>query len=225
MKPEQVVISDNVSAGFQPNFRGFRKRWISRAQDHDNAGASEASPGARSVGHSGCSWDFVDDMLRDENFSDPAMLGTGAGFSSDGFGDLNYSPTTVEKTPKTHPRIRDPAGYEASWRQAAFEATTKRARLNIPKMPWEEAEVSAVFGAGNIWDGSIVAGYEKFMAPQALGIHDVLESDVVHSTSSGLGRQPDSTPVIRLVLSGSRKESTDLSSQISCINSSSSSSH
>ena len=209
MEDEQVLNSCDLPMVPSPKFRGFRRRWTSRANEPEGDSASDVAPDAQLLTSSVRSWGFVDDGLKDDRPSAAAFLEHDANTQDDFFGGLDSAPSVGEVTNDPHPRICDPAGRETSWRQAAFEATSKRVRLNLPKMPWEESGVSAVFRAGSIWDGSIVAGYEKLMAPQALGLSDVLESEVVASVASSSKPPSEITPVTKLVLAGSRKETTD----------------
>ena len=205
MDDEQVLISSDLPLLPSPKFRGFRRRWTSRANEPGVDSAGVVVPDAQSLTNSVRSWDFVDDGLRDDRPSAAAFLEHDANIPDEIFGDLDSAPSAGEVTSDPHPRICDPAGREASWRQAAFESTSKRVRLNMPKMPWEESGVSAVFRTGSIWDGSTVAGYEKLMAPQSLGLSDVLESEVVASFAPSSRPPSESTPVTKLVLTGSRK--------------------
>lgn len=106
MEHDQVVISDDLPVEPSPKYKGFRKRWTSREHEPGDASASEVAPDDQSLVNSVRSWDFVDDVLNDGHPSDAAMFGHDANFLGDGFGDLDFSPSTAEETPDPHPRAR-----------------------------------------------------------------------------------------------------------------------
>ena len=92
MDDEQVLISSDLPLMPSPKFRGFRRRWTSRANEPGVDSAGVVVPDVQSLTNSVRSWDFVDDGLRDDRPSAAAFLEHDANIPDDIFGDLDSAP-------------------------------------------------------------------------------------------------------------------------------------
>ena len=105
-------------------------------------------------------------------------------------------------------KVEDPEGLESGWKQAAMTVASKRAKLELPKMPWDEHPMKFIFRGADQWAGTVVSSLKDVFIPTALGCKDVLESVVVreHQEDSKSVRAP---PVSKLKLRSVRYETPD----------------
>ena len=201
-----TMDTDELGLSAQPSFRGFRKRWAANLQ----VDASE------DPGH-----EVVDDFMQTSgNFSpadifDSASLPSGWDrVSDDGLdkrAETEYEPESpLDVLPvDVFPRVTDPCRSEHSWKQCAMASATKRLKVDLPKLPWEMPEFCGAFRSGDKWAGTGLAGCNRVFLPTAIGLSDVLHSEVVQEATrpeAGVQFEP---PVIRLELKRARKELPD----------------
>ena len=96
---------------------------------------------------------------------------------------------------------------EFGWRCEALKSAVKRTCLYGDTFAWEQPGFGGVFQKRDPCAGTIVSGYKHSFAPTAIGLYDVLQSELVSShvgdPSSSSGGLP---PVEKLTLKGARKE-------------------
>ena len=207
--------------GAQSDLRGFRKRW----RDNASSGAGSIAGMVESVP--------FEDNGADENLQDVETVPDCNISDTDMFGDWNFiamdNPLSESNGQCFEPRsvptkvssdlgtpgyvdhdlkVEDPKMLESGWKQAAMTVASKRAKLELPKMPWDEQPMKFVFRGADQWAGTVVSSLKDVFVPTALGCKDVLESVVVR------GRQEDSKsartpPVAKLKLRSVRYETPD----------------
>ena len=176
--------------------RGFRKRWresVSMA----SVAASEARV-SESDGVDAISLDLEPDVA-DSPFGSV-------------FGSEDYDPSIQPEGSQSSGSVQVAAtgSSEFGWRCEALKSAVKRTRLYGDTFAWEQPGFGGVFQKPDPFAGTIVLGYKHSFAPTAIGLHDVLQSELVSShvgdPSSSSGGLP---PVEKLTLKGARKEAAD----------------
>ena len=201
-----IMNTDELGLDEQHSLRGFRKRWAANLQ----VDASE-DPGLEGVD----GFRQTPGLFSLADIDDNASLPSGWDkVSDDGFdkqSGTGYEPESpLEVLPvDVFPRVTDPCRLEQTWKQCAMASATKRMRVEQPKLPWEMPEFAGVFRSGDKWAGTGLAGCSRVFLPTAIGLSDVLHSEVVQQASrpeAGVQLEP---PVIRLELKRARKELPD----------------
>ena len=180
----------------ETGLRGFRKRWresVSMA----SVAASEARV-SEIDGLDAISLDLEPDVA-------------GRHFGSE-FGSEDYDPSIQPEGSQSSGSVQVAAtgSSEFGWRCEALKSAVKRTRLYGDSFAWEQPVFGWVFQKPDPFAGTIVSGYKHSFAPTAIGLYDVLRSELVSShvgdPSSSSGGLP---PVEKLTLKGARKEAAD----------------
>lgn len=201
-----TMDTDELGLSAQPSFRGFRKRWATNLQVDASEDPSQV---------------FVDDSAQlSGNFSsadifDSVSLPSGWDkISEDGLdnrAETEYEPESpLDMQPEdVFPRVTDPCRFEPSWKQCAMASASKRLKVDLPKLPWEMPEFYGAFRSGDKWAGTGLAGCSRVFLPTAIGLSDVLHSEVVQEAAKPEAVVQFEPPVIRLELKRARKELPD----------------
>ena len=90
--------------------------------------------------------------------------------------------------------------------QTAIEADFKRLRNTFAELPWEQ--VGFAYIPTNRWQGAMLEAFDNCFAPVFIGVHDVLDSQVVQSRPSSVSLQ-SGLPIVPISLKRARKEQLD----------------
>jgi len=212
MEPDKDLNSDA-----SPRLlKGFRRRWVAPSEalsvgsepfvDVPVGQLSNEFTGDTIFGDSvfddGLDPDFAEwDLIQTvEDLPDVAMS------SKRAFRDVPSEIDFGETSEPSTPQVLDPQHLEASWKARAIEADLKRARVSLPKLPWELE--GTAFRPVDRWQGTALAGFDKFFGTTSIGAVDVLDSHVVTSRACSFVATPE-LPVVPIALKKARREPLD----------------
>ena len=198
--------SDNKAEVDSQHLRGFRKRWLS---------SDFRSPGPVSVGSESLPSELNDLPLSGISEVD-SFDQLRIDLEDDGWShvksEADYAPSSDPEEPLQDDgqvAVSGDPGCEYAWKHEAMNSATKRLRLFSDKYRWESSDLNGVFGHTDIFAGTIVSGYKYAFAPHHEGIYDVLNSTTASGSTETAGVDDTPPPVKRIVLLGSRRETSD----------------
>ncbi len=169
---KQLVMDSSSHEETEAGYRGFRKRW--------REGASVVSVANSETGMS--MFDGADEI--------PLELEPDAGESHLGsnFGSEEYEPSIQPESAQDNGSVQVVAtgSSEFGWRCEALRSAVKRTRLYGDTFAWEQPSYGAVFQKPDLFSGTIVSGYKHSFAPTAIGLVDVLDSELISSRGGNL---------------------------------------
>lgn len=196
--------------------KGFRRRWVappeaSSVGSEPSADTPEAQFPREFPGETLFGDPIFDDDL-EPNFDDwdliqtvdefPAFAESSKRMFHEGPSGRDFG----ESSESSAPRVLDPQHLESSWKARAFEADLKRARVSLPKLPWELE--GTAFRPVDRWHGTALAGFDKLFGTTSIGASDVLDSNVVATRAHNFVATPE-LPVVPITLKKARREPLD----------------
>ena len=146
--------------GIAEEFKGYRRRWRMRSADAIGQ-HSNLQPGAIDLKPSTCS--EVNSEL----------------FGSDSLHVVPNASDTTEHPSSSGTQSKNAARHviDAQWRREALNASVKRARLDLPKYPWECRPFDNIFGSVDCRLDAFLGGKSKQFAPTSIGIDEILHEN------------------------------------------------
>ena len=200
---------DNSSDTLSLGLRGYRKRWRDkRSNGSGREGSLDVPCEAHDSGLDGFTMvEFPD--VDDCGFSGGEFEGVPSiSYELESPVESAIGATGSQSGSAYDPQVEDPHRLETGWKQHAMTTTCKRAKMERPKLPWEQSHMSFIFRNQDPWAGTAVANLKDAFVPSSIGCNDVLSSTVV--AEKVVGQMPSrKPPVSKLKLQCVRKESAD----------------
>lgn len=151
-------ISDAQETDFPDRPKGFRKRWLEKAAECFDETNKPCSTSDVRDGFS----HLVPDLTEDCGVSASAPV--------------NEVRSRFLSRPKNQSHSRNQV--DSRWKTAAVIADAKRARFELPRMPWDQQPFNSIFGTlGNRVDDFLGSNARRFM-PTSIGLDESLEGYV-----------------------------------------------